>query len=60
MASPDESEAVTVDGLLEPEPSPSPDSEDGWNRRELKQKQGKKGKTGSSGKKGSWGVRKTR
>jgi len=48
MGSPDEFEAVTIDGLqLEPSPSPSPDSEDEWNRRELKGK-GKSGKKGES------------
>ena len=49
MGSPDEFEAVTIDGLqLEPSPSPSPDSEDEWNRRELKGKKGKSGKKGES------------
>jgi hypothetical protein len=49
MGSPDEFEAVTIDGLqLEPSPSPSPDSEDEWNRRELKGKNGKSGKKGES------------
>ena len=53
MGSPDEFEAVTIDGLqLEPSPSPSPDSEDEWNRRELKGKNRRelKGKKGGKGK----------
>ena len=51
MGNPDEFEAVTADGLLKPSPLPSPDSEDEWNRRELKHKGGKKDgkKNGSCG-----------
>ena len=41
MGNPDEFEAATVDGLLELSPSPSRDSEDEWNRRDLIGKQGK-------------------
>ena len=55
MGNPDEFEAVTAGGLLSPSPSPS-DSEDEWNRRDLKGKNrralGKKGSScGSGGKK---------
>ena len=57
MGNPDEFEAVTAGGLLSPSPSPS-DSEDEWNRRDLKGKNrralGKKGSScGSGGKKQS-------
>ena len=61
MGSPDEFEAVTIDGLqLEPSPSPSPDSEDEWNRRELigkKQRKNRRGlnKSGCGGGKGKVG-----
>ena len=49
MGTPDDFEGVTVDGLLEPSPSPSSDSEEeGWNRQEPK---GKKGSRRQLGKK---------
>ena len=38
MGDPDEFSAVTVDGLLDLGPSPSPDSETEWDRKELKAK----------------------
>ena len=49
MGTPDDFEGVTIDGLLEPSPSPSSDSEEeGWNRQEPK---GKKGSRRQLGKK---------
>ena len=53
MGTPDDFEAVTVDGLLEPSPSPSSDSEEEeWSRQEPK---GKKGSRRQLGKKAGEG-----
>ena len=59
MGDPDEFAAVTVDGLLELGPSPSPDSEAEWDRKELKannrRQLGKKTKCQGKGGKGGKG-----
>ena len=52
MGSPDDFEAVKVDGLLR---SPSPDSEGEWNRRVLSHLNGNKGESGKEGKPGKKG-----